>query len=116
MLDLVDLNGEAVAGAGQCPTVGDFYAVGVAVVGVVDLRGHAAQRGFGVADQAEQQSGLLIEVQAERWLAFVAADHKIGVVAVDFFAGDDGEFRVESFDVRGEIEVGVDAGGGVFGG
>src|SRR5580658_2624601 len=101
LLDLVDLNGEAVAGAGEGPAVGDFYAVCVAVIGVVDLGGIAAQRSFRVANEAKQQAGLLIEVKTQRWLAFVAAEDEIGVVAVDFFASDDGEFLEESLDVGG---------------
>ena len=56
-------------GRAKRPLVGDFYAVGVAVVGVVDLGGQAAQRRFLVADQAEEQAGLLVEEEAERRLA-----------------------------------------------
>src|SRR5208282_6854347 len=88
LLHLVDLDSEAVAGTGERPAVRDFYAVGVAVVGVVDLRGHAAEGSFGVTDKAKQQAGLLIEVEAQGRLALVAADDEVGVVAVDFLAGN----------------------------
>jgi hypothetical protein len=54
LLHLVDLNGEAVPGAREGPTVWDFYAVGVAVIGVVDLGWVAAESGFRVADEAKQ--------------------------------------------------------------
>jgi hypothetical protein len=37
-------------------------------------------------------------------------------MAVDFFAGSDREFFVESLDVRWEIQIGVDAHGVVLSG
>ena len=112
---VIDLDGEAVAWAGEGPAIGDFYAVGVSVIGVIDLCGHAAEGGFGVTHEAKKQAGLLVEIEAQGRLAFVAAENKIGVAAIDFFAGDNGEFLEESFDVGGEIEIGVDARGVVFG-
>jgi hypothetical protein len=41
LMQLVDLDREAVAGAGQGPAVGELYSVGFAVVGEVDLGGEA---------------------------------------------------------------------------
>src|SRR5580700_7449684 len=54
LLHLVDLNGEAVPGTGEGPAVWDFYAVGVAVIGVVDLGWVAAESRFRVAHKAKQ--------------------------------------------------------------
>ena len=68
--------------------IGDLYAVGVAVIGVVNLSRIAAERRFRIANEAKQQAGLLIQIEAQRRLAFVAADDEIGIMPVDFFAGD----------------------------
>ena len=44
LLDGADADGEAAIGAGQRPLAGDFDAVGIAIIGVVNLRGDAADR------------------------------------------------------------------------
>jgi len=43
LLDGVDADGETAIGAGERPSVGDFEAAGVAVVGVVNLERIAAE-------------------------------------------------------------------------
>ncbi len=86
LLDSVDLNSEAVAGASEGPAVRNRDAIRVAIIGVVDLRGIAAESGFRVTHKAEQQAGLLIKVETQRRLAFVVADDQIGIVAVDFLS------------------------------
>src|SRR5450432_3941190 len=73
LVQLVYLDGEAVAWAGQRPAVGGFYAVGVAVVAVIDLRRQAAQRRFAVANQTQEKTGLRVEIEMERRLVFAFA-------------------------------------------
>src|SRR5207248_9982162 len=72
-------------------------------------------RRFGVADEAQQKAGLLVEVETKRGLSFLEADDEIGVVAVDFFARVNTEFLVKRFYVQRKIQVSVDARRGIFG-
>src|SRR5215472_129064 len=87
LLDRVDLNGETAAGTSERPTERNFHAVGVAVIGVIDLRGIAAERSFGVAHEAKQEAAVFIEVKTERRLALGPPENQIRFVVTDLFAG-----------------------------
>src|SRR5580700_2745926 len=113
-MKLVYLNGEAIPWAGKRPAVGNLDAVCIAIVAVVDLRRQAAQRRLGVADQAQQQAGLRVEVEAERRLAFGAADDLDGVVAVDLIAGPHNPDAALRFYIGGKMQVGVQSRSNVF--
>src|SRR6266849_3335586 len=62
LLHLLDLDGESVAGARECPTERHLHAVRIAIIRIVNLRRIAAERSFGVPDEAQQQPRLLVQV------------------------------------------------------
>ena len=64
MLCLLYTSGELAAGARERPAERQLHAAGIAIIGVVDLRRQISQRSFGEANQAQQQPGLLIEIQS----------------------------------------------------
>src|SRR5579862_5094193 len=53
------------------------------IIGVVDLRGNAADRRIGVAHHANQQVGLLIEIKGREETKRPASLHNVHVVAID---------------------------------
>src|SRR5215470_14105888 len=87
LFQFVHLNGKAVAGAGDSPAERSFDAVGRAVISVIDLGGIVAERRVNVANQADQQIGLFVEIELERRLAFILPYSQPSVVAIDFFSG-----------------------------
>src|SRR5262245_61668676 len=62
-LNLAEFRRVSTVEPGELVFEGELDASDIAVVGVVDLRRHAANRGWPVADQARQQVGLRIEIQ-----------------------------------------------------
>src|SRR6266849_9737334 len=112
LLHLVDFNGEAIARPRDCPTIGNLdAAVGSAVISVVDLRGVASQRSLAITDKAQQKAGLLIEVETQGRLSFVAAHDEISIVTIDFLARRDDEFLVLRLEMGREGKVSVHARG-----
>src|SRR5260370_21740018 len=61
LLHLLDLDGESVAGARECPTERHLHAIRFAIIRIVDLRWVAAKRSFGVPDEAQQPPRLLVQ-------------------------------------------------------
>ena len=110
LLDGVDADGEAAAGASERPLVGNFEAAGVAVIGIVHLCGIAAKRRLGVADQTEKESRLLVEEQTERRSGCTLRGNQKSGVAVDGFAREDFELLIEFAEAGREINLRVNAG------
>src|ERR1700686_3822798 len=69
LLHVGDLDCEASTRTCQGPAVRNLHAVRVAIVRIVDLRGHASQRGLAIADQAQEKSSLLVKLQLDGRLA-----------------------------------------------
>jgi hypothetical protein len=74
LLKLIDLDREAVPRPGEGPAVRHFHAVRVAIIGIINLGGVAAERSLERPHEAHQEARLLIEIEEEWRLAFVAAN------------------------------------------
>lgn len=115
LLEVVDLNREAGAGARERPAKWNGDTVGGAVLSVVDLSGVEAERRLGETDEAKEQPRLAVEIELKRRLAVVVRRDEKSFVAVDFRSELEIELVVNRSDVLGKVEVGVDACSRVFG-
>src|SRR4030095_2350705 len=79
LLGLFDLDSEARTGAGDGPAERNLYSTSIAIIRVIDLGGIESERTVAVANHANQQSRLRIEVQHHGWLtlAQAAADSRL---------------------------------------
>src|SRR6266852_7496477 len=111
LLHLLDLDGESATGPRERPTERDLYSVGLAVVGIVNLRGQQAEWAFGIPYKPDKQAGFGVEMELDRRLAFASSDEEIRIAAGDFLNRLNLEFFVQRFEACGQIEVSVDARG-----
>src|SRR3989449_11776364 len=108
LLDLVNLNGGAPARPGDGPAEGRLDATRVAIIGVVNLRGVAAERRFLVPHQAHEQARLLVEVELHGRLAGIDSEDDVRLVVADLVGRPDAQLAEDLLDVHGKIEVGVE--------
>src|SRR5580700_6736918 len=101
------LNREAAVDPRQGPAKWYLDAVHFAVIGVVDLRGAAANRRIGIAHLPQQQAGGLVEVKPHWRLALAHADQRISRLVADLIGAPHAETGEDFLDVRGKVEIGI---------
>ena len=114
LLDLLYANREAAVRASQRPAVRNLHTIVFPEIRVIDLGRIAPKRCFGIADEPQQQTVLLVEVETERRPRRRPCGNKLGanfrlgghdnrLTARHFFTAVNPKFFVQTAKTRGKV-------------